>query len=327
MRLFNPIYDTIFKFLMEDIEVARGLISLIIEEDVIELVPAPQESTAVELKIKYNQLPLLRLDYVAIIKTLDENGVEQYHKVSIEVQKSPFVPEISRFRKYVSEKYARKSEFKTDSEGVQNDFLPLKTIYFIDKAFNKELPPVMRRRGDYWDVLEQKQYNGGKDHFVELLNHDSWFIQIESLPRELKSELLYCLSVFAPWLRDSEDERYINVSEDDQGLKKYQLLSKIINRLYLAGKSREVETALELEASLERYIEDLEKGRQLAEKTSAELLFQREEERKQKEEERRQKEDALEKIKDLARFLKSMNVDINQIIEKTGLTRDEIELL
>ena len=152
MRLFTPIYDTIFVFLMEDIEVARGLISLIIEEDVIELVPAPQESTAVELKIKYNQLPLLRLDYVAIIK------------------------------------------------------------------------------------------------------------------------------------------------------------------------SREVETALELEASLERYIEDLEKSRQLAEKTSAELLFQREEERKLR-------EVALEKIKDLARFLKSMNVDISQIIEKTGLTRDEIELL
>lgn len=327
MRVFNPIYDTIFKFLMEDIEVAHGLISLIIEEEVVELIPAPQESTSFELKLKYNQLPLIRLDYVAIIKTLSEKGEEQYHKVSIEVQKSPFVPEMGRFRKYVSEKYARQSEFKTDKDSVQKAYLPLKTIYFIDKAFNKQLPPVMRRRGDYWDVLEHKKYTGSKDHFVELLNHDSWFIQMEILPTEMKSELLYCLSVFAPWLRDAEDERYINLPENDQGLQKYQLLSKIMNRLYLAGKSREVETALEMEASLEKYIDNLERDKQHAEKERFELLKQKEKERKQKENERRQKEEALQKIIDLARFLKSMNVPVKQIIAKTGLSGDDIDKL
>ncbi|OQX78733.1 MAG: hypothetical protein B6D64_05995 [Bacteroidetes bacterium 4484_276] len=37
MRVLNPIYDTVFKYLMEDIEIAKGFISTIIEQEVVEL--------------------------------------------------------------------------------------------------------------------------------------------------------------------------------------------------------------------------------------------------------------------------------------------------
>ena len=43
MKVFNPLYDTVFKYLMEDLEIARGLIALIIEQDVVEVTPLPQE--------------------------------------------------------------------------------------------------------------------------------------------------------------------------------------------------------------------------------------------------------------------------------------------
>jgi hypothetical protein len=45
----------------------------------------------------------------------------------------------------------------------------------------------------------------------------------------------------------------------------------------------------------------------------------------QLEEERRQKEDARKKILDLAKFLKQMGMPTDQISEKTGLGKEEIE--
>ena len=338
MRVLNPINDTVFKFLMEDIEVAQGLISLIIEEDVVELVPAPQEQTSVEFELKYYNLPLQRMDYVAVIKTLGEDGTAQYHKVSIEVQKSPFVPELGRFRKYVSEKYARKSGYKTD-EGMQSGFLPKKTIYFIDKAFNTDLPVVLRRKGVYWDVLNERKFEGPRDEYVELLNHDSWFIQIEKLPKELKSELLHALSVFAPWMRDEENERFIDIPESEESATKYHLLTKIVNRLQLAGKSREVETALEMEMSLEKYIEEAQKrsemyARQAAEATeklleanqkSEEANKQAEEASKQAEEASKQAEEAGKQAEEASKQAEEANKQAEEAGKQAREEREQRE--
>ncbi len=46
MRIANPIYDVVFKYLMEDRESAVLLLSEIIGEDIAELAFHPQESTA-----------------------------------------------------------------------------------------------------------------------------------------------------------------------------------------------------------------------------------------------------------------------------------------
>jgi len=43
MRIANPIYDVFFKYLMEDLEIARRLLSAIISEDIVELTVHPQE--------------------------------------------------------------------------------------------------------------------------------------------------------------------------------------------------------------------------------------------------------------------------------------------
>jgi hypothetical protein len=45
MIIANPIYDTVFKFLMEDISVAKRVISAIIGEEIIDLALKPQEQT------------------------------------------------------------------------------------------------------------------------------------------------------------------------------------------------------------------------------------------------------------------------------------------
>jgi membrane protein involved in colicin uptake len=79
-----------------------------------------------------------------------------------------------------------------------------------------------------------------------------------------------------------------------------------------------------------KYYRDLKNSLDTAElggfaKAEQHFLPQLEEERRQKEEERRQKEEARKKKLDLAKFLKQMGVPTDQISEKTGLGKEEIE--
>jgi len=89
MKLLNPLFDTVFKFLLEDIDVAKTLIEAIIRKEIVEIAPAPQESSDYSLKIKYFNIGMIRQDFVAIIKTVNDSGSEVFEKVMIEVQKSP----------------------------------------------------------------------------------------------------------------------------------------------------------------------------------------------------------------------------------------------
>jgi len=310
MKLLNPIYDSVFKYLMEDLEIAKGFISTIIGSEITELYPAPQEATSIALTLKHNQLPLHRMDYVAIIKM----GEDKFEKVVVEVQKSPFIPEIERFRNYLAEKYSKISTYKLNDQQIE-EHLPIKTIYLLDKKLSDTLPAVLHRKGDYYDVLYQKKYEGEKNKYVELLTHDSWFIQIEKLPPDLKNDLTKILSVFAPWMRDPDEEFYINVDDKELLDKKHALFHRILLRLQNATHNKNLLLALktesQIEDEIEKYIKQAEKERR-----------QKEEALAKEKDERRQKEEAKTKL--VQKMLK-YGETIEEIMQETGLTREEIE--
>ncbi len=330
MRILNPVYDTAFKYLMEDIEIAKELIALIIDQDVVELHPAPQEQTSVKIKMKYSQIALQHLDYVAIIKTVDAEGQEQFEKVMVEVQKSPFKPAIGRFRKYVAEKYKHKSVLpipkKEQAEGEEETppstaYLPMKTIYFIEETFNDKLPGILHRSGQYYNALDKSCFEGARDEFVELLNHDSWFIQLHCLPNDLKNRIIKILSVFTDWYRDKNDKRYLDYPSDDIEKIKDRLLRRILNRLLAAAANDQLKLELELEIE---YEDDYELLLNRLEKQKEEAKAREEEERRQKEEAK-----AKEKSKSIkfAIRMKKYGESIEEIIRETGLLQEEIEKL
>ena len=67
MIIANPIYDVVFKYLLEDAEIARDLLSTILGEEVVQLEFKPQE-TSTESS---DSIKILRLDFKAIIKKKD----------------------------------------------------------------------------------------------------------------------------------------------------------------------------------------------------------------------------------------------------------------
>ena len=46
MTIANPIYDIVFKYLLEDLDIAKGILSTILNVEIAELTVQPQETTA-----------------------------------------------------------------------------------------------------------------------------------------------------------------------------------------------------------------------------------------------------------------------------------------
>ena len=80
MIIANPIYDIVFKKLMEDHEIARGMLERILETRIEQLTFASQEHTAADDE---GRLTFFRLDFTASIYTPDG-----WKQVLIELQKA-----------------------------------------------------------------------------------------------------------------------------------------------------------------------------------------------------------------------------------------------
>ena len=354
MKILNPSFDTIFKYLLEDLDIAKGFISRILGKEIVDIMPLPQEQTTIEMKIQLIGIPMVRQDFVAAIKTTEKTAdgqdKEKIQKVMIEMQKSPFPPEITRFRKYLSEKY----HHKTKIDGKELD-LPIITVYLIERIFNPKLPPVLYVSNKYYDRLTNKTFEGERDPFVDLLVHEAYFIQTGLLPTDLKNDLLRVLSIFSPKYQyglGKEERRFIEIDEKELNRYKDKLLNLIIRRLENASTNRKLLTALDLELEYEKEWENLEKIAERERKEKEKALKKAEQERKiaeeerrkaeherkekeeikkRAEEERREKEEAIKQAKEIAiktaKIMKANGINIDAIVSATGLSKEEIEKL
>jgi len=108
MLIANPIYDVVFKYMMEDLKVAKTFVSAIIGEKVEELDFCPQE---IATKYKDNSLTVVRMDFLARVKVGNS-----YKAVIIEMQKAQLSSDIKRFRRYIGSQYRSQSNIYTDSK-------------------------------------------------------------------------------------------------------------------------------------------------------------------------------------------------------------------
>ena len=74
MQIANPIYDVVFKYLLEDKKVAKLLLSAILDKDVVDIEFLPQEYTT---NIEEKSISIYRLDFKAKIK-INKNEYNPY---------------------------------------------------------------------------------------------------------------------------------------------------------------------------------------------------------------------------------------------------------
>ena len=132
MHIANPIYDVVFKYLMEDAKIAKLLISSIIGREITALEFRPQEYSADIDKDGFegriDTLTVYRLDFAATITTAD--GLQQ---VLIEIQKAKFATDIMRFRGYLGGQYSNKNNtvVTTINDHSRRVGIPIIGIYFF----------------------------------------------------------------------------------------------------------------------------------------------------------------------------------------------------
>jgi hypothetical protein len=244
MLIANPIYDTVFKYLMEDIDIAKGIISTIIDEEIVTLDLKAQENIYKGEK----SLTVYHLDFIAKLRMRQGD----YKNVLIELQKSNLPYDIMRFRRYLGEQYKKVDEVLLDDGSVSKETLPIITIYFLGFYISKTLPGVIKVDHRYIDVLGGKDIQERND-FIEQLNHNSYVIQVPGLKLQMRTSLEWVLSIF-------KQENFIEA--DSHRLKAYEyepqdeLMKTILRQLEKAASDKELLRTLELEEMAEREYEN-----------------------------------------------------------------------
>ena len=89
----NPIYDVVFKYLMEDKRIARTILSALLKEDILEVEMRPHEY----VNEQRDTLSVFRIDFGATVRS--DDGTEQL--ILVELQKTWLETETLRFRQYL----------------------------------------------------------------------------------------------------------------------------------------------------------------------------------------------------------------------------------
>jgi hypothetical protein len=201
MIIANPIYDTVFKRMMENERVAKFFIGTLLEQEIESVEVKPQEYTyqgefeendpkaqeiiAERIQKRYN-IWVYRLDFIATIRT--ETG--ELKKVLIEIQKAKNQIDLMRFRRYLAEQY--KKEDKINNE---NYALPITTIYILGFKLPEIETACIKVERNYKDLVHKKIINKKSD-FVEKLTHDSFIVQVDRITNRYQTRLDKLLSVF-----------------------------------------------------------------------------------------------------------------------------------
>jgi len=267
MQIANPIYDVVFKYLMEDSKIAKLLISSIIKQEIEILEFRPQEFTAeieknraviqkkknknAQTKNELTFFTVYRLDFSAKIKTPDGEKI-----VLIEIQKAKFATDIMRFRKYLGAQYSNKENvYITGKDGKRHKRVcEIISIYFLGHELeNIHGVPVIESKKTYIDVSSDKEITQ-KEYFIDSLNHESYTIPIPELKEKRRNELEKLLSVFD---QDNitSDHHILNVKEEDFS-EEYR---ELIRRLQKAANEPEIRRKMDLEDEIIEELEERER--------------------------------------------------------------------
>lgn len=183
MVIANPIYDVVFKRMMENERVARFFIGTLLEQSIEAVTVKPQEFTYTD---ELAGLAVFRLDFIATIRT--ESG--ELKKVLIEIQKAKNQIDLMRFRNYLASQY-RKEDTVDGAKAV----LPITTIYILGFVLPEIPTPCLKVERTYRDLINQTDI-ATKSDFIEKLTHDCFVVQVDRITDRYSTALDKLLSVF-----------------------------------------------------------------------------------------------------------------------------------
>jgi hypothetical protein len=237
VRIANPIYDVVFKYLLDDEKVARLVLSALLGKEVLELQFRPTEVHHEAARPDGAQLLVLRMDFAATVR-LEDGGRKL---VLIEIQKARSAWDVQRFRRYLGTSYASPENVSLDPDGKQQA-LPIVTIYFLGEGLECVDVPVLKINRHYLDVATGEEVRI-TDPFVEALTHDAIVVQINRLKNRRRTELERLLEVFDQGLASRSDPHLLDILEENFP----ERHREVLRRLMRAGAERSVREIMDVE--------------------------------------------------------------------------------
>ncbi|MCQ2974069.1 MAG: hypothetical protein MJ211_04590, partial [Bacteroidales bacterium] len=253
-RVVNPIYDTVFKYIMQDPRVAKVLIGNILNTKIEDISMNNNEYSTTLPNGKH----IFKLDFTATI--LDNYNKKQL--IHIEVQKALESGEIMRFREYLGALYMDKTKcdkeivqtYKGRTKEIEHPY-PIHSIYILGHELGDGLKySVMKGENIFFDQQGNVINVPENNDYIKGLTHKITFVIAPLTKNNVKTHLDKLLTIFCECnpqdpKQEIEIDEYFDDSED------YKILIKALQK---ASGDKQLQGNLSLEQYAWKNFIDLE---------------------------------------------------------------------
>ena len=309
IQIANPIYDSVFKYLMEDERIAKTLLSALLKKEVVAVEMRRNEYTN---GVRDN-ISMFRIDFGAHVKEPDGT----IRLVLIELQKTWLETETLRFRQYLGAQYSNPEN--VPSENNKDGYaIPMVAIYLLGHRVGDINVPVLYVKHKAYDYDGNVVTDGIPDPFVESLIHDSIIVQIPLLHGQVNNRLEKVLSVFDQSQKNGSDRHVLNVNDspfDDDDDMQY-----LLRRLLMAAANAQLRQEMNVEDEYFKALEDRDTALMIKDKKLAEQAEQLEQNKAELEQNKAQ-------LRTMALLLSNSGMSVEEIAKSVGMSQDKVKLL
>ncbi len=337
----NPIYDVVFRYLMEDPESAAIVLSTLINEKITSLHLEPQthtQKTESDATIpdpkSQKDIHLFHLDFTATIELPD--GSEEL--IMIELQKASEPDDIFRFKRYISKNFQKKIKKEiihpiTNTVEKINKPIRLIPIFILNFRIENEINDLLIRTNRIKSGIFKNKALQKTNEFIDNLSYDILVVQLPNIQNitesdytgdEYREKLFALLKLFDQKSKVKDNEHRLRL------IRRFfpGFLERVIKRLQAADINNPVmekqmfaeDEYLKALIKRDNRITWLEEGLEKRDKTIEE-----------KDRAITEKDKAITEkdkiITDLAKTLKDSGISFDKIAVKTGLSKEDIERL
>ena len=205
IHIANPIYDSVFKYLMEDERIAKIILSALLKREVVDVKVRRNEYT----NGTRDKVSMFRIDFGAQVRK--EDGSLQL--ILIELQKTWLETETLRFRQYLGAHYANPENILQE-DNPEGYAIPMVTVYLLGHRVGDIEEPVLYVNHKAFSYQGEEVSKGLPNPFVDSLVHDSIIVQIPLLHGQINNKLDKVLSVFDQHLKDGFNRQVLTLDED-----------------------------------------------------------------------------------------------------------------
>lgn len=283
MIIANPVYDIVFKYLMEDERIACTILSALLKKEVLDVHVRRHEYS----NQQRDTLSIFRIDFGATIR--EDDGSERL--ILIEVQKTWVDTKTLRFRQYLGAQYSNKENMVGKDRDAHA--LPMVAVYLLGHKVGDIEEPVIYVNHFAYDYNDNLVVKGMPDPFVNSLTHNSIIVQIPRLHGQVNNRLDKVLSIFDQSPAEGKARQLYDIDEsaydgDDE-------MMRIVHRLVAAAADAKVRHDMDVEDEYFSAIEKRDTEIMLAKKELAEQKAQLEQKDAQLEQQTAQMEQMTRK--------------------------------